>query len=275
MRAFRQFKFRFVYQAASVVAVLTCGLALAQENRHTPLPFENGEELIYQAEFTRGLLRSVDVGEFHFTSTAEHVTRGTDDPVILHLTGDVTSKGLFPRIAGFKFHQYVESTADLDPLTALHTDKVEDQGKRSRVLEAVFDHKIHKVTWYERSPNPQSGAFDFTEPIQDVLTVIYYLRTQKLAVGDSFDVPVSDAGRVFRLSVRAVEEKEIDSVLGKVKAVRVDPSLFGDTSLVHARGQLSIWFTEDDRHLPVRAQLKVDLGTFDIKLKKVTYPQPN
>ena len=277
MRAFRRFKFRFVYQAACVVVVLTCGLALAhaQENRRAPLPFENGEELVYQAEFSRGLLRSVDVGEFHFKSTTEHVTRGTDDPVILHLTGDVTSKGLFPRIAGFKFHQHVESTAELDPLTALHTDKVEDQGKRSRVLEAVFDHKTHKVTWYERSPNPQSGAFDFTEPIQDVLTVIYYLRTQKLAVGDSFDVPVTDAGRVFRLSVRAVEEKEIDSLLGKVKAIRVDPSLFGDTSLVHAHGQLSIWFTEDDRHLPVRAQLKVDLGTFDIKLKKVTYPQPN
>jgi uncharacterized protein DUF3108 len=276
MRAPRQFKFRFAYQAACVVAVLTCVLAPhAQENQRAPLPFERGEELIYQAEFTRGLLRGIDVAEFHFTSTTEHVARGADDPVLLRLMGDVVSKGLFPRIAGFKFHQHVESTADLEPLTALHTDKVEEQGKRSRVLEAVFDHKTHKVTWSERSPNPQSGAFDFTEPIQDVLTVIYYLRSQKLAVGNSFDVPVTDAGRVFRLSVHAVEEKEIDTVLGKVKAIRVEPALFGDTSLVHARGQLSIWFTEDDRRLPVRAQLKVDLGTFDIKLKRVTYPQPN
>jgi hypothetical protein len=30
---------------------------------------------------------------------------------------------------------------------------------------------------------------------------------------------------------------------------------------------------QDERHLPVKAQLKVDLGTFDIKLKRVTYPQ--
>jgi len=277
MRVRRPFEFRIAHQAVRVVAVVACLLALphAQEKRRALLPFEGGEELIYQAEFTRGLLRGVDVAEFRFKSASEHITRGADDPVVLRLTGDVTSKGLFPRIAGFKFHQHVESTADLEPLTALHTDKVEEQGKRSRVLEAVFDHKTHKVTWSERSPNPQSGAFDFTEPIQDVLTVIYYLRTQNLTVGNSFDVPVTDAGRVFRLSVRAVEEKEIDTVLGKVKTVRVDPALFGDTSLVHARGQLSIWLTEDDRHLPVRAQLKIDLGTFDIKLKRVTYPQPN
>jgi hypothetical protein len=277
MRVRRPFEFRCAYQAFWVVAVVACLLlrAQAQENRRAPLPFEGGEELIYQAEFTHGLLRGVDVAEFHFKAALENITRGADDPVVLHLTGDVLSKGLFPRIAGFKFHQHVESTADLEPLTALHTDKVEEQGKRSRVLEAVFDHKTHKVTWSERSPNPQSGAFDFTEPIQDVLTVIYYLRTQNLAIGNSFDVPVTDAGRVFRLSVRAVEEKEIDTVLGKVKAVRIEPALFGDTALIHAHGQLSIWLTQDDRHLPVRAQLKIDLGTFDIKLKRVTYLQAN
>jgi hypothetical protein len=247
----------------------------AQQTTRTPLPFERGEELFYQAEFTRGLLRGVDVAEFHFKSTTEHVARGADDPVVLHLTGDVVSKGLFPRIAGFKFHQHIESTADVEPFTALHTDKIEEQGKRSRVLEAIFDHKTHKVIWKERPPNPQGGAFDFTEPIQDVLTVIYYLRTQKLETGKSFDVPVTDAGRVFRMSVTAFEEKEIDTALGKVKTIRVEPALFGDTSLVRARGQLSIWITQDDRHLPVRAQLKVDMGNFDIKLKRVSYPQPN
>jgi len=261
--------------AAAALIILVLALAQAQEKPRAPLPFERGEELIYQAEFTRGLLRSVDVAEFHFKAAPEHVARGADDSVVLHLTGDVVSKGLFPRIAGFKFHQHVESTADVAPFTALHTDKIEESGKRARVLEAVFDHTRHKVIWSEKSPNPQSGAFDFTEPIQDVLTVIYYLRSQNLAVGQSFDVPVTDAGRVFRLSVTAKEEKEIDTALGKVKAIRIEPALFGDASLVHAHGQLSIWLTQDERHLPVKAQLKIDLGTFDIKLKHVSYPQPN
>ena len=265
---------RRVVGLATVLAFVL-SFAFAQERPRTPLPFERGEELIYQAELTRGLLRGVDVAEFHFKSIPENVARGAGDPVVLHLTGDVFSKGLFPRIAGFKFHQHVESKADVEPFTALHTDKIEESGKRSRVLEAEFNHETRKVIWREKSPNPQGGAFDFEEPIQDVLTVIYYLRTQKLEVGKSFEVPVTDAGKVFRMAVTAKEEKEIDTVLGKVKAVRVEPALFGDSSLVRARGQLSIWITQDERHLPVRAQLKVDLGTFDIKLKRVTYPQAN
>lgn len=265
---------RRVVGLASVLAFVL-SFAFAQERPRTPLPFERGEELIYQAELTRGLLRGVDVAEFHFKSTPENIARGAGNPVVLHLTGDVFSKGLFPRIAGFKFHQHVESKADVEPFTALHTDKIEESGKRSRVLEAEFNHETHKVIWREKSPNPQGGAFDFEEPIQDVLTVIYYLRTQKLEVGKSFDVPVTDAGKVFRMAVTAKEEKEIDTVLGKVKAIRVEPALFGDSSLVRARGQLSIWITQDERHLPVKAQLKVELGTFDIKLKRVTYPQAN
>jgi hypothetical protein len=153
----------------------------------------------------------------------------------------------------------------------LRTDKIEEQGKRRRVLDAEYDHEKRKVIWRERSPNPQGGAFDFTEPIQDVLTVIYYLRTQTLEPGKTFDVPVTDAGRVFTLSIAAVERKEIDTVLGRVNTIRVEPALFGQNAAVQAKGKLSIWVTDDERRLPVRAQLKVDLGTFEVKLKSVRY----
>jgi hypothetical protein len=247
-----------------------------------PLPFSSGEELIYQAEFNKGLLHGVDVAEFQFKAETERVpSRGGpgDDPVIFRLVADVTSKGLFPRIIGFRFHEHVESKVDPAPFTVLQTSKLEEQGKRVRASEAVFDHEARKVTWTERDLNqtqpPRISAQDFSEPIQDILTVIYFLRTQNLEVGRSFDVPLSDAGRVYRFSVAVVERKRMKTVLGRVNAVRVDPSLFGENGVVRSRGSLSIWITDDSRRLPVRAQLKVDIGTFDIKLKRVNYSQPH
>src|SRR6266545_4029909 len=86
---------------ALLVLLTAYGAAIAQQPQRTPLPFERGEELVYQAEFSRALLRGVDVAEFRFKSNSEHISRGSDDPVVLHLTGDVISKGLFPKIAGF------------------------------------------------------------------------------------------------------------------------------------------------------------------------------
>jgi hypothetical protein len=269
------------------VATLLLGLifngafnsALAQQAMPA-LPFARGEELTYQTEFNKGLLHGVDVAEIQFKADMEPVpSRGGpgDDPFIFRLVGDVVSKGLFPRIAGFRFHEHVESKVDPAPFTVLRTNKLEEQGKRVRSSEAVFDHEARKVTWTESDPNqtqpPRISAQDFSEPIQDILTVIYFLRTQKLEVGKSFDVPLSDSGRVYRFSVAVVERKQIKTVLGRVNAVRVDPALFGENGVVRSRGSLSIWITDDDRRLPVRAQLKINIGTFDIKLKRVNYRQ--
>jgi hypothetical protein len=250
---------------------------MGQQAQRPVVPFSSGEELIYQAEFNKGLLHGVDVAEFRFQATTESgPARGLapDDPLI-RLVGDVVSRGLFPRIAGFRFHEHVESTVDPDPFTVLRTNKLEEQGKRVRASEAVFDHQTRKVTWTERDPNqaqvPRISALEFSEPIQDILTVIYFLRTQKLELGKTFDVPLSDSGRVFRFSVAVIERKQLNTVLGRVSTVRIDPALFGENGLVRSRGSLSIWITEDSRRLPVKAQLKVDIGTFDIKLKRVGY----
>jgi uncharacterized protein DUF3108 len=260
---------------AALLLTLTVNTIQAQR---TAVPFADGEELVYQAEFNKGLLRGVDVAEFRFKAATEPFSsRGLspDDSPVVRLVGDVVSKGLFPRIAGFRFHEHVESMVDSDPFTVLRTSKLEEQGKRVRASEAVFDHQTRKVTWTERDPNqtqaPRISALEFSEPIQDVLTVIYFLRTQKLEVGKTLDVPLSDTGRVFRFSVAVVERKELNTVLGHVSTVRVEPALFGENGLVRSRGALSIWITEDSRRLPVRAQLKVELGTFDIKLKRVSY----
>ncbi|HYV24647.1 MAG TPA: DUF3108 domain-containing protein [Pyrinomonadaceae bacterium] len=261
----------FCLLSLAAYLVICSAAAVAQQAKVKDLPFARGEELIYQAEFSRALLRGVDVAEFRFNSTSEHIARGADDPIILHLTGDVVSKGLFPRIAGFKFHQHIESTADAEPFTTLRMMRSEEQGKRVRQIEGVFDHQARKATWIERQPNQRTTSIDFTEPIQDVLTAIYFLRTQTLEVGKSFEVLISDSGRVYRVPVNVAERKTMDTAVGRVKAIRVEPALFGDDALLHTRGQLSIWLTEDERHLAVRAQLKVEIGTFDIKLKRVTY----
>jgi uncharacterized protein DUF3108 len=111
-------------------------------------------------------------------------------------------------------------------------------------------------------------------PIQDVLSMIYYLRTRNLEVGKRFDIPVIDSGRMFLLPVAVTERKRINTVLGRVYALRVEPALFGPDRMIRTNGKISIWITDDHRHLPVWAEVKISLGTVDIKLKRVSNNQP-
>jgi len=235
------------------------------------LSFARGEELFYEAEFNKALLRGTNIGEFRFSARPEQTAAG--DP--LRLVADAVSKGFFTRLAGIRFHEHFESIVDPAQFIVLRTNKLDEQGKRVRVSDATFDHEKRKVTWTERDPNqnqpPRITSLDFSEPIQDLLTMIYFVRTQKLEVGKSFEIPVSDSGQVYRVAVAVVERKRIKCVLGRVSAIRIEPALFGEGRMLRGQGKISIWITEDSRHLPVWAHLNLNIGTVDIRLKRVTY----
>jgi hypothetical protein len=85
------------------------------------------------------------------------------------------------------------------------------------------------------------------------------------------ELVVSDSGETFRVPVRVFERKALKTVVGRVQTLRVEIGLFGAGRLVSDRsGEMSLWITDDARRLPVRARLNADVGTLDIKLKRVS-----
>jgi hypothetical protein len=247
------------------------------DNLHTHV-FENGEELVYVAEFSRALLKKMDVADFRFTAAKEKTidSNASQDnggsAYALKFTGDVSSKGFFSKLFNLRFREQVESIVEPASFTVQRTKRIEVQGKRARTSEAVYDRG--NVFWTERDPNnptraPRTASTTFSGPVQDVLSAIYYLRTQPLAVGQTLELCISDSGRVYQVPVRVVEKKRMKTVLGRVEALRLDPEIYGPNRLLDGNGQFSIWVTNDNRRIPVSARVKTEYGTFDITLRKV------
>jgi hypothetical protein len=248
----------------------------AQQSQKPVLPFAHGEELLYQAELNRGLLRGFDVGELRFTAK---LTRPTDraSKSEVQLTGEAITKGFLIRLTGSKYHIRVESVADASPFTVLHTNSLYEDKHTTVKSEGVFDHEAGKAVWTEREQNqkPNATTFGFTDPIHDVLTLIYFVRMQNLKPGQSFDVAMADAGRNYRCVVNIVAGRKMSTAAGRVNTVRVEPAIFDGDREVRPRGTLTIWLSDDSRHLPVKAQVKAPIGTIDIKLKRVSYRDAN
>lgn len=244
-------------------------------------PFEPAEELVYEAEFSRMLLRKLDVADFRFTANRTQLnnqpkTSSVENaqPPVLVLTGDVSSKGFFARLFNIKFRERMESVVDPATFSVQYSKRLDEQGKRVRQSEAVFDKTAGTVVWTEHDPQNPSGTSrrvtgEFKPPVHDVLSAIYYLRTQPLKVGTNFELSVSDSGVVYTVPIRVVEKKRMKSILGRKDSVKVEVGLFGPSGMVDREGQFSIWFTDDARRIPVSARVKTEYGTFDIKLKKV------
>jgi hypothetical protein len=241
-----------------------------------------GEELYFEAEFSRSLLRSLDVAELKFRATRTPLNEPSDSakskPYALTLSADVASKGFFPRLFNLKFRERVESTVEPVSFTVQRTTILDEQGKRVRTTESTFDRTKGKMTWTSRDPNnpsaePRHAITDFSGQLQDVLSAIYFIRTLPLEVGKTFEVFIGDGGRVYKIPVKVVERRRMKTVLGRVNVLRVNPELFGPERLIDdEKGEFTMWITDDAQHIPVGGRVKTDYGTFDIKLKRITKP---
>jgi hypothetical protein len=240
-------------------------------------PFEPKEELLFTAEFSRSVLRSLDVAEFKLRATR---TPGNDKGKLdtLTLNADVYSKGFFTRLFNLKFREQVESTLDPSTFTIRKTTILDEQGKRVRSTETVFDRTKGKMTWTLRDPNnpasePRTAEADFSGQLQDILSAIYFLRIVPLEVGKSFEIVIGDGGQIYRVPVKVIEKKKMKTALGRVDVMRVEPDLFGPDKLIDSeKGSFTLWLTADNRRIPVYSRIKTDYGTFEVKLKKITNP---
>lgn len=250
-----------------------------------PHRFELGEELHFEAEFSRALLRKLDVADLKFRATRTPLNEtnanapAQSGPYALTFSADVSSKGFFPRLFNLKFRERVESTVEPITFTVQKTTIMDEQGKRVRSTESTFDAAKGRMTWTSRDPNnpsaePRHAIAEFSGQLQDVLSAIYFIRTQPLAVGKTFEVFVGDGGKVYTIPVKVVEKKRMKTILGRIDVLRVNPELFGPGRLIEdEKGEFSIWITDDARHIPVGGRVKTDYGTFDIKLRRIVNPQ--
>jgi hypothetical protein len=268
--------------AALVLCSLLLAIAPASDSRRKDtgkLPFDPAEELVYEGEFTRALLRGINVAELRFTanrtqaSTAQ--SNNANTPASLRFTLDAVTKGLLRKLFNLNFRQHIESTVEPASFSVLQTTKLDEQGKRKRTSEAIFDKTAGKVVWTERDPNdpnrePRVVTSPATGAVQDIASAFYYLRTRPLAPGTSFEIPISDSGQVYSIPITVSEKKTLKTIVGKVQTLKVDAEIFGEGRLLRGKGKMSIWFTDDARHIPVRAKINNEMGTLDITLKRIT-----
>src|SRR5438128_11400107 len=129
-----------IFARTSLLLVLLTAIgsfARAQQPAVNQLSFARGEELFYEAEFKKGLLRGANIGEFRFSPRPEQTAAG--DP--LRLVADVVSKGIFTRLAGIHFHEHVESIVEPNQFMVMRTNNLDKQAKHVRTTNAISDHE--------------------------------------------------------------------------------------------------------------------------------------
>lgn len=253
--------------AAALFLLCFCiSFAYAQTNVKTN-PYTVGEVLTYEGKFNKLIFRGADVADITFAVSNVPNSRK------YQVKAQASSKGTILKLIRKSFAQSIESTVDNESFSILKTVKREEEGDRVRDSEATFDYVNKKVTYVETDPKdlmrpPRRIASVIENGTYDLISGVYAIRRLPLAIGKTFILNVSDSGLVYKVPVRVIAREQQETILGKVICFRVVPEVFGEGRMIESDGSMTIWITDDNRRLPVRAQINTKIGRIEVKLRK-------
>lgn len=139
--------------------------------------------------------------------------------------------------------------------------KILNEGKFHDRQVMTYDQAAGRV----RTRDTTLSVEPFTH---DILSAFYYIRTQPLAVGKSFELSAVSGKKSYRLKVICHREETITVPAGTFKTWVIEPVL-KDDGLFKAKGQLWIWVTRDARRMPVKMQSKIPVGSIKAELVQI------
>lgn len=160
-----------------------------------------------------------------------------------------------------------QSTFDRAKGCTYEFDKQTVEGRRQINSTLHMDYAQSKSILDEKNlVTGQSKHVESAIPgcMTDLLTGVFYLESQPLVVGQNFVIPVVDAMHNVPVTMKVEGREEIKTTLGIFKTIRVQPT--AEAGVVKNRGNIWIWYTDDDRHLPVQMRARLFWGTITFRL---------
>lgn len=158
----------------------------------------------------------------------------------------------------FPVDDRVESYIDCEGFYSHYIKIKQHQGKKKREKIISFDQVQHRAVQLKRD---QQKVFEIPPQVQDSLSSLYYFRLKSpIDVGKSVFIDVHESEKNWKLEIQGLAKERITTPVGtfdtiKVKAMAQYEGIFLD------KGDVYIWFSADEKRIPVMMRSKVNIGT--------------
>ncbi|MGD0892396.1 MAG: DUF3108 domain-containing protein [Terracidiphilus sp.] len=255
-------EFCLLVKTRSSAIPLFCALALGplvQGQQVAPLAppragysFPQKQTLTYSVDW-RVFPAGTAVLHFEAAGDREKLTASADTVSAINLLFHVSDKfqSTFDRTSG--------CTQEFDKQTVEGRRKIDSTLKLDYTqAKSILDEKNLVTGQSKHLEMPITGC------LTDLLTGVFYASSQPMELGKSFVLPVVDAMHTVPVTMKVEGRETIKTTLGTFNTLRVQPT--ADAGVVKNRGNIWIWYTDDERHLPVQMRARLFWGTITFRL---------
>jgi Protein of unknown function (DUF3108) len=242
--------------AVAALILVSAGSASPQQQKRTAatapatlaeMGWERGETLVYNLTWLRIVGGSAT---FNIAPVAGDASR-------LRMNSVAQSNALF----FFKVRDEIDSVVDRDTFSTLFYRKKLNERGRIKQEETAVDPARRVAVRKEKE-------IAVPTPVFDPLSLIYHLRTLDLTPGRTHHFSVIADGKVYVVETLVAERETVSTEGGTFHCVRVEPKLrAGGIFRDDDDNRLQVWYTDDERHIPIRIRTDVKVGTITASLK--------
>ncbi len=131
------------------------------------------------------------------------------------------------------------------------------EGRHRRDKEVVFFPEEKKAKYIDHL-NKEERLFEVPEGVLDPLAGFLALRHKEIKEGPLW-IEIFDSKKVWRVKVNVVGRKVVKTKAGEFNTVVVKPELHSE-GIFNKKGDVYIYLTDDERHIPVLLKTEIVVG---------------
>ncbi|RIK55859.1 hypothetical protein DCC62_30950 [candidate division KSB1 bacterium] len=176
-----------------------------------------------------------------------------------HLLWEAWTNSFFSRF--YKVEDKLGSFVDVDGIFTWRYEKQQREGsfRDDRVVDFDLERGLAITTKNSKRDTVAIPLF-----VQDVVSAFYYIRTQKLAPGDTVFVDNYDNGKILPLKIIVYRREKIKVRAGKFNCLVVEPQM-KTPGLYNQKGRLIVHITDDDRKIPVLTTTELYINVAELE----------
>jgi hypothetical protein len=215
--------------------------------------FKTGEILEYRIHY--GFM---DAGEARLEIKQELYPIGSRR--CYHIVGTGQTKGAFDWF--FKVRDRYETYMDSASLMPWIFIRRIDEGGYTKNQNVTFNH-------YKNTATSEAATIPIPTYVQDLISAFYYARTIDFTDAKAGSVYPIDAyldDEVFPMNIKVVGREKIKTKFGTFNCLKFRP-LLQEGRVFKEEEDMTVWVTDDDNRIVVRAEAKILVGSIKMDLK--------
>jgi hypothetical protein len=161
----------------------------------------------------------------------------------------------------YKFRERIDSYTNHSITRSIRYKKVQN-GRTKRDINVAFDWDKHEASY--KNFKEKLKPITIQDGTLDVLSAFYFIRTQKLIVGQTIERPITDGKKVVIGRLHVLKREKIRIKGRTIDTFKLQPELKGVKGVFEKskHAKMYIWVTADNRKILVRLKSKVIVGSF-------------